>query len=419
MSSADYVEFDDSAELGDSAGLGDSTGFDGPAELGEAGDSGEAGAAVRAPIPQRSARLVEPPESKQTGAARPYHDSDLVFDRALGAFQGAAAGDAFGQQTRGSNPVSIQERYGAEEPTFPNNHTYHRVAPNHWSGVADGAILAARTLAKYTSGSEDPAKTFAGMLQSWTQSGFPEIGGAPGVPDSVSERALSVPGFLGNPIRAAQKVSGAKADNGAILRAVPCAFTLEPAQWGMYLSDITHADERSAAACGAFAVLIDRLSRIGPGKGVPKNLIGDITKAAKGAFAKDAAGQARERDFMARITKTSKLSLLELGERTDSHYVVKTMACAVWTLRVLIRTPPAERTPELFTKVMRAIARQGGEAGVNCAVAGAVMGALMGGQTLPDWTTKAPNMSWCLEEASKLLEVLAPTWGDASPPAGW
>ena len=191
-------------------------------------------------------------------------DPATARDRLLGAVFGAAVGDALGLQVEGDDPARVAERFpgGAPAIGLPYAGAHRGYAPGDWTDATDGAALAMRALAAYfAGGADDPARDLALRVAQWGAAGFPELGDTCGLtPDSVTARAAAQPAFASDPVAAARAVLGPKASNGALTRAIACAFTVAPEDWAALLSAVTHSDERCGAAAATLAALIGALA---------------------------------------------------------------------------------------------------------------------------------------------------------------
>ena len=298
-------------------------------------------------------------------------DVPQARDRAYGAILGAALGAAAG---------------GAAAP-----------------GV-DGAVLGMRTMAAYFRGAAaDPGPDLAARLLAAASGGG--AAGAPQAPDPVTAAAMARPGFAAAPAEAARLAAGPAAENGALLRAVACAFTAAPSAWATLLTEATHADERCAAAAVTLAALLNALARIPPGAPVPATVVVLPVTAGRGLL-----GGPRSRDFSRRLAASRDPPDLDLGGARPG-YVLRALACAAWAVRQLVKTPAAERGPAFFAAAVGRVAAQGGDAGVNCAVVGAVLGAALGEGALPgDWLAALPCAGWLADEVADFLAAALPTW---------
>jgi len=239
------------------------------------------------------------------------------------------------------------------------------------------------------------------------------VAGQRGATCEVVRRVVARAGFTEDPIATARAVEGPKATNGALLRAVVCAFTAAPADWAVALCEATHADERCAAAACMLALLLDALGHwVALAPPAPGLAAGPV--AAGRALI---ASLPRQADYMRRLTDTARLESLKLGDDHEpGHrtYVVKTCAVAMWAFRQLVATPVAEYGPAFFEATICAVAAQGGDAATNAAVAGAVLGAAMGEAGLPR-IVSLPHYEWLSAEVERFLSAAAPTWEAAAP----
>jgi len=366
---------------------------------------------VRAPI--------EPTVGRAIAAESAAVDARVVESRALGAFFGQAIADAAALQVEDCATSTIEDRH----PTgvnYPSRGAYKGYAPNDWTDATDTTILTARSLTDYfLSKTEDPVQNMAQKLHHWTKNGFSEHGDTGGLtPEGIVLKATLVPGFTHDPVSAARSIRGPKADNGSLIRSMPCAFTAAPSDWATLYSDVTHADDRARAASVAYVGLLSILLNLKPGES-PKG--SDATAAIKEGCAcieeehpHSPTSYTRRRDYLSRLTQSTKVASLMLDERDHRSYTLKTLACAMWAYRQLVRTPRADWTAEFFKTTVRAIAARGGDATANCAVVGAILGAAMGIEALPgDWVDGLPHGAWLRNEVMNFLSAAKITWGDA------
>lgn len=386
------------------------------------------------PQPQQEPPLQEPdvrapitPTTATLAGEGPRYCFDLTAapNRVYGAIIGAAVGDAIGLQTEGDEPDTIKDRH----PTgvqLPYKGAYKGYTAGDWTDATDASVLVMRSLSAYFGGqTEDPSTDFAARLISWHKNGFQELGDGLGLtPESVTTRAMLQSGFATNPADAARAVKGPKAENGATIRAIACAFTAAPADWATLYCETTHADERCVASTLTFTLLLNALTHA-PDTGLidPHIAVAPVS-AGRDIISEPAPRQGepppqitRKSDYMARLTKTKQIAGLALGERDNRSYTLKTLACAMWTFRQLVRTPPAKRDADFFKAVIRQVVEQGGDSSANGAVAGAVLGAAMGIQGVPaDWVAAMPHHKWLVTETEKFIAAVIPTW-EIPPPA--
>jgi ADP-ribosylglycohydrolase len=337
-----------------------------------------------------------------------FNDPQTVCDRAAGAFLGGALGDALGLQVEGDDAITISERH-PQGLVYPYKGAFRGYASGDWTDATDTAVLVARSMGAYFDGKVDePVVDFARRLVRWHKGGFPELGDVAGIgPEGVVLRAMAQPGFTEAPAEAARAVIGPKADNGALLRTTACAFTAAPAEWALVFGEATHADPRALAATCTYALLLNQLAQLPAGADVPATII--VQPVAAGRDRLKEPG--RKDDFMARLTATKTLAALELDSRDQRSYAVRTLACAVWALRRLIRTPAAQRDAAFFKATVGEAAAAGGDASANAAVVGTVLGAALGAEQLPaDWLAALPNHQWLRAEVSTFLASAATTW---------
>jgi ADP-ribosylglycohydrolase len=359
---------------------------------------------VRPPAPTITETLLGHTQEAPTYCFNPA----LGRDRARSSILGAALGDAFGLQVEGDSKETIRDRY-PDGLQYPYNGARRGYPPLDWTDATDFTVLVMRTLAAYFENRTDnPATELATHINEWNKTGFPELGDTTGFnAPAVVMRALSSNAFVKNPVDAARSVMGPKADNGALIRTPPCAFTAAPVGWALVCSEMTHADERCAASAITLTLLLNQLSRLEVGATISASVaIGPIA-----AGRDHIANPARKREFMHDLTNTFKLSNIELGERDNRSYTIKTLRCAMWTFRRIITTAPANRDAKFFRTVIEQIATEGGDASANCAVAGAMLGSIMGVDRLPaDWLEVLPHRKWLNSEIDAFIAAAEPTW---------
>jgi ADP-ribosylglycohydrolase len=338
-------------------------------------------------------------------------DIDLAYDRAYGAILGGAIGEAFGLQVQGGNATTIQDLH-PEGMDLPYQHPEGVVLPyeaNDWSDGTDLSVLVMRVLTKYfISLTEEPEIEFAKAIRRWQQDGFRELGDTMGVgTESVVARVLQQQNFTANPCGAARAVKGPKAENGALLRTAPCAFTSAPAEWAILFCETTHADERCVASTVMLSLMLNRLSRVPSGTTITPDII--IDAIAEGR--RHIPIPLRQKDYMTRLTHSKALEDLSLDSPESRSYTLKTLACAMWAFRQLARAPPADRHAGLFRAAIIDIASQGGDSSANCAVVGMVLGAALGLKQLPEeWLAALPSKEWLMMQVAAFLQAAEPTW---------
>jgi ADP-ribosylglycohydrolase len=375
-----------------------------------AADTGPEPAPVRPPIPAMSADLAFADDTY-------IFDVDHAYSRAFGAFLGFAVGDAAGLQVEGSDPQTVEDRFPAGVD-YPYRGAYKGYRVGDVTDATDSAVLVARSLTAYFSAkTESPALDFATRLARWGRTGFEELGDTIGLtPESVVARAITLAGWVTNPEAVAQTIRGPKTENGALLRALPCAFTAAPDEWAAVFCATTHGDSRCAASAVAFACLLHELARRDPAAPLRASLAtGPILRGRDELAEGDLAGR---QDYVRRLASTEKIADLGLGDRDGRSYTLKTLAVALWALRRAARTPPAGWTADFFVAAIREVAAQGGDASANCAVAGAVLGAVGGfGALPPAWVAALPVHDWLVAEVRAFLEAATPTWRVEPAPA--
>ena len=348
--------------------------------------SGHYGEAVtRAPIPAYVEALAD-------NAGPLCFNPAQARARAFGAILGAAVGDSMGLQ-------SVESSDGGTHPGFFRTE------------VTDFGVLVMRTLSAYFNGVVDnPACDFAARLVQWRRMGFSELGDTVGRcrdESSVVMRVMAHEDFENEPFEAARAVVGPKADNGALVRTIACAFTAVPADWATFLCAATHADERCAASALTLTLLLNALCRIPTTAAIPAATAADPIMQGRGLI----TGDNRKTDYMRRMMNTKRIEELELGEGECQSYTVKTCAVAVWAFRQIVKTPTACQTADFFKATLQTVIAQKGMTSANAAVAGAILGAALGRDGIPnDWLTNLPHREWLIAEVESFLSSASPTW---------
>lgn len=364
-----------------------------------------------------------------------YFSRERSRQAILGAIVGAALGDAVGLQTDGRDAETVRERFSGGV-SYPYSERVRGFPPLGWSDVTEQAILVMQTLTAYfASETDSPTLDLGRRLARWQKTGESALDSArapvssahrPGaplrpaeithdgakpprrIPADTTTRAIAQKDFLDDPIGAARSVTGPKADNGALYRSIACAFTSSPAEWAITFAEVTHADERCGASAVMLAGLVHNLSR------AASEPSGSAAQLAREASEPVSAGRAvispdspgRRHEFMRRLTESSSLKQLGLGQRDDQAYTLLTLACAMWAFRQLVRTPPAKRDSALFQTTITELASQGGSACANCSVAGCVLGAVLGYDALPlDWVEDLPLCAELVQEVDRFIYV--------------
>lgn len=283
--------------------------------------------------------------------------SDKQRDQIKGVFFGQAIGDALGL---GSEFMSKEEvlRYYPKgltnyEQIVQDTHR-SRWNVGSWTDDTDQFLCIYDSIIE--SGRVDE-KCFAKHLYKWFK-GVPM-----GIGDTV-RKVLSVPGFIDNPVKAAEliwKMGGRRnASNGAIMRgSILGTFNF----WDIervkvhseVIAKVTHADPRAIDAC----VLINSIIayELKYGKSVSREYVLTLTQKLDD----------RLLDFVT-IALNGELEKLELDDPADMGYVLKTMGAGLWAYFNALS----------FEEGVVKIVNQGGDADTNAAVAGALLGAKFG-----------------------------------------
>jgi ADP-ribosylglycohydrolase len=337
--------------------------------------------------------------------------------RLYGMIYGLAIGDALGLQAEGCSADEVVmrlERANRKKLSLPYKGSFRGYPENDWTDATDGAMVALRTLCAYEAGKvTNPETELARQIARWIEHGFSELGDTEGVGvENVTARAAGIADFITNPREAAADVKPPRSTNGALPRAVAAAAAADTpaaaADWARLLTGVTHADAGAQAASVALAVLLWGL--LWPPSRPSDKPCRNSALPATGMTAMRAGlsvlGPDAARSWARAVSDTANLARLELGAPEGRTFAIRAIRTAFWAYRELLRAG-AGAGPDFVREKLEAVAAQGGDASMNCAVAGAVFGAALGVAALPrDWAAAVPAGAWLRAEIGAWLAVV-------------
>jgi ADP-ribosylglycohydrolase len=325
-------------------------------------------------------------------------------DRSSGAVFGAALGDALGLPAEGGDKAILAEQFPSGLD-LPHKRPTREFPLNDWTDDTDFTVLVMRAMAQR----ERPAEiALAEGILRWHTGGFPELGdtSCAGCGNMIW-RVLRRPEFAADPFGAAEAAIGPKAGNGALMRTAPCAFaerserseydrdTRSEYGWASRMCRVTHSDARCVASCVAQCVMLRELATAD--RADPDTVRRAIDTAAP-------TGPVRA-EMIAWAARSARLADLDLGNRESRGYTFRTLGCAFWAFRQLLRC--RDWGPALFKRCMVELVMEGGDADTNAAVAGAVFGAALGYDRLPrDWIDATRHRDWLASEIAAWQAVV-------------
>lgn len=325
-------------------------------------------------------------------------------DRLLGAAFGACLGSAYGLQAEGGTPAAMADR----RLEFPLKTPVKGFPLNDWGAPGDQLVLVMRTFTSHRRhGVISPSSDFAGRLVKWIQGGFPELGDTAGQGcGEFTRRVAAQERFVDEPFEAAEKLADPKSGNGAVIRALPCAFMPESPDWAEFISRVTHPGPQCAAVCVAQAMMIRVAAEWKPAAVFPMEAFRKALAAGLAQLGTDAG--ARD-EYLSWARASKHLYGLGLHAPASSGYVYFAFACGVWVMRMLrtAMVQGAKRDGDLFRGLLETVAKAGGDAGTNCATVGAIAGAAIGYDKLPkEWVVALPFRNFLEREVGFFLSTL-------------
>lgn len=357
----------------------------------------------------------------------------LEPDRFAGMVFGCALGDALGLQCKGETPDSLRNRF-PEGVKLPYEGGYRGFEPNDWTDKTDQLILGMRALLGFWDGAEVPGTPggldnhIASHLHGWSRRGFAELKdkGANGI-DNITWQVTDFTDFVRAPFDVAQQTTGNQAGGVVLFRALPVAALPTPAEAEevtLCFTAATHRDPQCIAAC---IFLVHLLRALLMGYLPAPNLVGFPGERAleylppppapgKGPQPRDGGHRAVFKHAL--NEKSKSLEALELDSRDQVDHVYKTLGCAMWALRQLLRHGGRRETPwddtktwgpGFFMQRLQELALSGRDSDAHCGIAGAVFGAVLGYPGLPKtWGAALPHSQWLGGEINRYLSVVVP-----------
>jgi len=356
---------------------------------------------------------------------------DPVIDGILGCLYGQALGDAVGLATEFLEKTAIQKLYADQPIPFPKFTRFghsQRWEEGDWTDDTDQMILILDGIVE-NEGQVDRLD-FAKRLRSWVKSGFPELGDKGGMGLGMTvKNVVSQPNFLEDPHKAAEHVwinmGRSLAANGSVMRSsVLGCHNFQDLEVvtknGMDICKVTHADPRCIHDTVGMTTLIARILQLRRDhkESTPFVLPVDkleplinasladgfnavkLTGALRGWLLSDSPfsteTQEHMREYYVKDSSVESLDALELDEQQSIGYTIKCFGSGLWALR-------SERS---FAETIDLLAKEGGDADTNGAVAGALLGARLGYSGLPkEWLSHLRHKEWLDKKVAKFVEL--------------
>lgn len=333
-------------------------------------------------------------------------DKDGVFDRVVGVIYGAAIGNCLGFPVKGWMKDSIESKRVREMP-MPEK-KIRDINGDDWADAVDHMLLVMINLAKNNGNIE--YKSLAFSLCRWRERGFPELGDKKGhaisqhLDDVLRNVDVTRDGFAEAVVESAKArrlifgQQGKPHPNCALVRSAMCAFTKNWSRNSMMQTYITHSSSHCAFAswvlnyiirCNTrkesidFATLTTQVEKL-ISYYERKMVETYIEKYQKVVNADAAATDEKSPDVPPHIAKY--IASLELDDSDTRTHVYKALGCAFYA-QACAKISTGD-IPNAFRRYMLYLANEGGDADVNCAVAGLIFGSLYGAAALPaDWVS--------------------------------
>ncbi len=333
-------------------------------------------------------------------------DKEGLFDRIVGVVYGAAIGNCLGFPVKGWTKDSIESKRVRDMP-LPEK-KIRDIAGDDWADAVDHMLYVMINLAKNSGNIE--YKSLIYCLCIWRERGFPELGDKKG--HAITQHLDDVlrPVDITQEDFAAVAIESAKArrlvfgqpgkphPNCALVRSAMCAFTKNWIKNSMLCAYITHASSHCAFASWALNYVIRCNIRKEPisidaltaqcEKMVPyyerKSAQEYIDKYRVVMQCKQISPSPEEKCPDTSPELAAYLSSLMLDDSDTRSHVYKALGCAFYAQACA--KIYGDNAPSLFQPHMLYLANEGGDADVNCAVAGLTFGSLYGALALPkEW----------------------------------
>ncbi|KAL5015164.1 hypothetical protein ScPMuIL_009434 [Solemya velum] len=365
----------------------------------------------------KSPRTPRTPKGGTPGRYNPYkiprREIFRVYDRIYATIYGQCVGDAIGLLTDGLTREESKKKYKevlskmelVHKKICPDNHR-NRWRAGDWTDKTDQAVLIFHNLLHNFG--EVETVDLAKRLMEWSDQGFPDLGdkGCEGLCSQV--RAVCAhPQFSERPENAAEIVwrdSGRlQATNTAVARTSVLGIHQynhvgKVIKNSLDVCRITHPDPRCQASCVAVSAAISMmLTR--EEKYVKKSGSYDIETVIDDAFtyaSRCMIGLYAEIKELKHHMYCSSLKELKLDEPGKSNHTFKALGAGFWALR-----------QKDFRMAIQSIILEGGDAGANAAVAGALLGCKVGLDELPSsWVERLLHRLWLDDIIDKYLDLM-------------
>ena len=238
----------------------------------------------------------------------------------------------------------------------------------------------------------------------WVNEGFPAVGDDIGKGcESLVHQISTRYGFVKNPIGIARNIwqkRGKPVTNSCVPRSAAIGL-IDDLGTVFKLTErfclVTHPDPRNVASCVMISFLIFTFTH----HDVPKNKIEDVIGLAI-HHGKQVLSHKKHRSQLEKYCYSS-LKDLQLRKEAVSDFTFRSLGCGIWALRYAART---KNQKNLFTRIIKNIVLEGGDADCNASTAGALLGACLGFKKLPKkWLNGLPNRNWLDQLIEKFVKV--------------
>ena len=352
---------------------------------------------------------------------------------------GAALGDAVGLLTELKSEADIHEMYPTKKDLiFPPPEPLRGYTRGDWTDETDQLIVVLDTLKDCSSNGRlnnyskklfndpvvnelrlktdtsnrvhkpieqlSPEQLFAYKLKYWVNEGFPTVGDDIGKGcESLVHQISTRYGFVKNPIGIARNIwqkRGKPVTNSCVPRSAAIGL-IDDLGTVFKLTErfclVTHPDPRNVASCVMISFLIFTFTH----HDVPKNKIEDVIGLAI-HHGKQVLSHKKHRSQLEKYCYSS-LKDLQLRKEAVSDFTFRSLGCGIWALRYAART---KNQKNLFTRIIKNIVLEGGDADCNASTAGALLGACLGFKKLPKkWLNGLPNRNWLDQLIEKFVKV--------------
>eukprot|EP00668_Euglena_longa_P008705 GGOE01010479.1.p1 GENE.GGOE01010479.1~~GGOE01010479.1.p1 ORF type:complete len:759 (-),score=197.21 GGOE01010479.1:1491-3599(-) len=325
----------------------------------------------------------------------------VARDRVLGLIHGALLGAVMGAATNRMCSEDVHAVFKGDVAQLDVKTAWGRGAsgtsPGDWPKSFDPFFLTMESLVR--SGGEVCQRDMACTLARWLAKGLPEVAHRPPTKeglDPTDRRVLEHSCFLRDPQFAAdcvvQEFGVRTATNGVLVRALllGCVSPENPETVRAnteQLVSMTHGHARCLVAALTIVSVVRQLLMM---EAVDAELMSRISSECTVECEVDAA-------VLDRHLTSQSLDDLELDDSDDAASVYKAMGCGMWCLR----------SSSDFKTTIRTVVKEGGNAEVNAALAGALLGCRLGYSQLPkDWVGDLRHKSYVKSASKAFLRLL-------------